>query len=67
MEGIFKVSLKSANGALPQPVCVCVCVTSYSRLQVFERMSEDDVEDSVRSTALLIHVGSSDSPRLIPL
>lgn len=49
------------------PTPTCVCVISYPRLQVFECVCEDDVEDGVWSTALLVHVGSSDSPRLIPL
>lgn len=44
-----------------------VCVTTYSRLQIFERLSEDDVEDGVRSTALLVHVGGSNGPGLIAL
>lgn len=43
------------------------CVTTYSRLQIFECLSEDDVEDGVRSTALLVHVGGSNCPRLIAL
>lgn len=48
-------------------ICADICVTTYSRLQIFERLSEDDVEDGVRSTALLVHVGGSDGPRLIAL
>lgn len=44
-----------------------MCVISYPRMQVLQCVCEDDVEDAVRSTALLIHVGSGDGTRLIPL
>lgn len=40
---------------------------THSRLKIFERLCEDDVEDSVRPAALLVHVGSSDRPGLVAL
>lgn len=42
-------------------------MSSYPGLQVPERVSEDDVEDGVRAAALLVHVGGSHRPRLVPL
>lgn len=46
---------------------VCLVIKPHPRLQVFERVREDDVEDGVRSTALLVHVGGGDSAGFIPL
>lgn len=41
--------------------------SSYPRLQVLERVCEDDVEDGMRSTALFIHVGGCYGSRFVPL
>lgn len=40
---------------------------THSRLKIFECLREDDVEDGVRPTALLVHVGGSDRPGLVAL
>lgn len=40
---------------------------THPRMKIFERLGEDDVEDSVRPTALLVHVGGSDRPGLVAL
>lgn len=39
----------------------------YPRLDVRQGVREDDVEDGMRSTALLVHVGGSNGARLISL
>lgn len=38
-----------------------------SRLQIVERLGDDDAEDGVRSTALLVHVGCCNRARFVPL
>lgn len=40
---------------------------THPRPKIFERLGEDDVEDGVRPTALLIHVGGGDRPGLVAL
>lgn len=40
---------------------------THPRLKIFERLGEDDVEDGMRPTALLVHVGGGNSPGLVAL
>lgn len=40
---------------------------THSRLKIFECLGKDDVEDGVRPTALLVHVGGSNRPGLVAL
>lgn len=55
--------------SLYQQTCGWVTSVSetHSRLKIFERLGEDDVEDCVRPTALLVHVGGSNRPGLVSL
>lgn len=56
MEGIFKVFLKSANGALPQPVCVCVLhlTPDFKSLSVWVRMMLKTACDRLLSSFMLV-------------
>lgn len=65
---VCRLNVKAAETVrLKRHFGVCLVINSHPRLQVFERVREDDVEDGVRSTALLVHVGGGDSARFIPL
>ena len=62
------MNAENNNTRILQNIIVCVCARArYPGMQVYQRVCEDDVEDGVGATALLVHVGGRDRPRLVPL